>query len=139
MKKNKTTTYWDEVKDKPTHYSGGAGGYEVHLITRTYTDHNKKTVTRKEFEWPYNGPDRRISRSEMGQIKIDVRNQHKLHKLLAKSSSDYEEYKDLKNRIYNNNLEFDFVFAIKLKGVDFAKYIRANYLTRSEAERLSYM
>jgi hypothetical protein len=132
----KVSTYWDVIKDNETHYS--SGGWEVSLRKNCYYDHKKdREVFKLEFVWPYwEG----VSRKERSECRKDVLVKRKLEKILASSSRDREEYRDLNQRIDTPELIqkiFD-LYKGGLKGFELGKYIREGHYTMAEANSLFY-
>jgi hypothetical protein len=137
----KVKNYWDKIKDKETHYSGGEYGWEVHLKMNTYRvwDHKtnkEKIVSKLEYQWPYWAE---TPRAERALCRKEVLEKRKQHKILAQASRDGEEFYDLQNRVGGINSDiWNEVKELNIKGFDLGKYIRERYLTDDQAYTLFY-
>jgi hypothetical protein len=138
----KVKTYWDEIKDQETFYSGGSQGWEVHLRRQSSYRYNPKTHECKEvetlqFAWPFCNGDG-ISREEKAQVRKDVTTKRKIEKILASASINRNEYQDLRSRIDTSELEQEIIklYNDGLKGFPLRNYIQQNHLTNSEAHSL---
>jgi hypothetical protein len=127
----KVKTYWDEIKNNETHYSGGDRGWEVHLKYEKY--YSKKEQKHKlAFRWPFSVGDG-VSRAEKSKCRKDVLFARFKQKTLASASANWEEYHDLCQRIGNMNEE-EFREAIgNMTGFDLRNYICNKYWTRAES------
>jgi hypothetical protein len=136
----KVKTYWDDIKDKETFYSGGSQGWEVHLkYTNVYTYNSKTHVTKEskrlQFHFPFSTGDG-VSREEKSLTRKEVTFKRKKEKLLAQASRNREEYRDLVSRVKLEN--WDDIVALKMTGFTLGQYIREKYLTYNEAHSLFY-
>ena len=124
----KIKTYWDEIKNHPSRFSGGKQGWEV---IRERCPYSNKMI----FIFPFSSGDG-VSREEKALCRKDVKKQFELIKTLAQASRNREEYRDLYNRVSDEN--WNEIVATGLKGFDLGKYISERYLTQDQAYTLFY-
>jgi hypothetical protein len=139
MKKGKT--YWDEIKNNENRYS--YMGWEVKLCKKPTRKYNPITgeFTEKitlEIEWPFRSGDG-LSAKEKSEIKNGVKEIRKIEKILASSSSNYNEYLQLQQRVsredYKTIIE---LYDGGLKGFNLRNHIQNQFLTEDEAHSLFY-
>jgi hypothetical protein len=134
----KVKTYWDEIKNEEFFLYGGNQGWEVHFRFVENWRYNPKTNESKKIrslqpQWPFGYGDG-VPRGERTLCKKEVMQKYKQRKMLAQASRNSEEYRDLHNRINDENWED--IVATGLKGFNLGQYIREKYLTDSEAHTL---
>ena len=129
----KQKTYWDEIKNNETHYSGGDSGWEVHLRRDSYYDYDKKVEkTRLVYHWPFSTGDG-VPRSEKSKCRKDVLFARFKEKTLASASSNRQEYHDLCQRV-GSMKEEEFKEAIgNMSGFELRNYICGKYWTYAES------
>ena len=137
----KENTYWDEIKNNENHYS--YMGWEIKLCRKTTRKYNPTSgefteKTALEFEWPFRSGDE-LSAKEKSEIKNGIKEIRAIEKILAISSSNYNEYLQLKQRVsredYKTIIE---LYDEGLKGFDLRNHIIHNLLTDGEAYSLFY-
>jgi hypothetical protein len=134
----KVKTYWDEIKNDEFFLYGGSQGWEVHFRRVKVGHWDKKSGEHKYKEsiqpqWPFSYGEK-LPKGEKALCKKEVMQKYKQRKMLAQASRNYGEYRDLHNRINNENWED--IVATGLKGFNLGQYIREKYLTDSEAHTL---
>ena len=139
----KVKTYWDEIKNEETSFTGGSYGWEVRLVwEEKWRWDSKKGCSVKskalELQWPF-GYGQKLPKGEKAQTRKDVLRAKKLRKVLAQSSRNRSEYDDLRQRMYRLPEEqVDDILTKGYVGFDLGDYIRHNHYTSREAHALFY-
>ena len=132
----KIKTYWDEIKDKPTHYYGGNQGWEVHLKLEEYSNYKTNKRTKKlVWCWPFYSGDG-VPRSEKALCRKQVLFTRFKEKTLAQASLNVDEYRELWQRLRNIDEEEFKKLVENRKGFELRNYIQQCYLTYGEAHAL---
>ena len=127
----KVKTYWNEIKNNETHYSGGDRGWEVHLRNEEYYSKSEQK-RRLVFQWPFSAGDG-VPRAEKAKCRKDVLFARFKQKTLASASANWDEYHDLCQRVGNMN-EKEFKEAIgNMTGFELRNYICDKFWTRAES------
>ena len=139
----KVKTYWDEIKNDETHFSGGTQGWEVRLLWEDDWKYDRKTgedvkVRKLKLQFPF-GPGDGVPREEKKQCREEVMLKKRLRRKLAMASRNRDEYGDLQSRVRRcSKEEKNMILNSKLKKFDLGEFIRNKYLTDREAHSLFY-
>lgn len=133
----KVKTYWDEIKNKETHYYGGDMGWEVHLRYQVHHSFNIKTNEWEEsrklvWDWPFRAGDG-ISREEKSKTRKDVMFERARVKILAQASANKEEYRELMSRVGNKSEEEFYKIIGTMRGFELRNYISQTQWTDAES------
>ena len=120
----KVKTYWDEIKNRETFYSGGDRGWEIHL--------KRDDGGKLYFCWPFSTGDG-VPVGEKSKARKEVMFKRFRERVLASASANRQEYRDLMERVGEMN-EQEFKEAIgEMRGFELRNYICQKYWTYSES------
>lgn len=128
---SRVKTYWDEIKNQPTHYYGGKMGWEIHYQEEQVYDFKKRGyVTKLSFKWPYFEG---TPREERSRCRKEVMFKHFRRRILAQASANKTEYQDLMSRVGDLSEE-EFRKTIgEMRGFELRNYICQKHWTYAES------